>query len=41
VDGAVLVRNRALTSERVLFHAKTSLEAAGIPLLGLAETFAD
>ena len=39
VDGAILVLNRALTRERSTLRAKEVLEAAGIPLLGLAETF--
>ncbi len=39
VDAAVLVHNRALTGERALLRAREVLEAGGIPLLGLAETF--
>jgi Mrp family chromosome partitioning ATPase len=40
VDGAVLVHHRANTSERSLLRAREVLDAGGIPLLGLAETFA-
>jgi Mrp family chromosome partitioning ATPase len=39
VDAAVLVHNRALTGERALLRAQEVLEAGGVPLLGLAETF--
>lgn len=39
VDAAILVHNRALTGERALLRAREVLEAGGIPLLGLAETF--
>lgn len=39
VDAAVLVHHRALTGERALVRAREVLEAGGIPLLGLAETF--
>jgi len=39
VDAAVLVHHRALTGERALLRAREVLEAGGIPLLGLAETF--
>lgn len=39
VDGAVLVRNKAIGTERTLLRAKTALEAGGVPLLGIAETF--
>jgi Mrp family chromosome partitioning ATPase len=39
VDAAVLVHNRALTAERALLRAREVLDAGGIPLLGLAETF--
>lgn len=39
VDAAVLVHNRALTGERAVLRAQEVLEAGGIPLLGLAETF--
>ncbi|MDX2035273.1 MAG: CpsD/CapB family tyrosine-protein kinase [Isosphaeraceae bacterium] len=39
VDAAILVHNRALTTERSLLRAREVLEAGGIPLLGLAETF--
>jgi Mrp family chromosome partitioning ATPase len=40
VDAAVLVHHRNLTSERSLLRAREVLDAGGIPLLGLAETFA-
>ncbi|WP_435019869.1 CpsD/CapB family tyrosine-protein kinase [Tundrisphaera sp. TA3] len=39
VDAAVLVHNRALTGDRAVYRARQVLEAGGIPLLGLAETF--
>ena len=39
VDAAVLVYNRSLTAERGLTRAREVLEAGGIPLLGMAETF--
>ncbi|MBV8231594.1 MAG: hypothetical protein JO329_16550, partial [Planctomycetaceae bacterium] len=39
VDAAVLVRNRALTGARALVRARDALDAGGIPLLGVAETF--
>jgi hypothetical protein len=39
VDAAVLVQNRALTGQRALFRAREVLNAGGVPLLGLAETF--
>lgn len=39
VDAAILVHNRTLTGERALLRAQEVLEAGGIPLLGLAETF--
>jgi Mrp family chromosome partitioning ATPase len=39
VDAAVLVHNATLTGERALLRAYEVLEAGGIPLLGLAETF--
>ena len=40
VDAAVLVRHRALTGESAMERARETLQAGGIPLLGLAETFA-
>jgi Mrp family chromosome partitioning ATPase len=40
VDAAVLVYHRGLTGERALTRAREVLGAGGIPLLGLAETFA-
>ena len=39
VDAAILVHHRALTGERALLRACEVLEAGGVPLLGLAETF--
>jgi Mrp family chromosome partitioning ATPase len=39
IDAAVLVHNRALTGERALLRAREVLDAGGVPLLGLAETF--
>jgi Mrp family chromosome partitioning ATPase len=39
VDAAVLVHNRSMTGERYLLRAREVLQADGIPLLGLAETF--
>ena len=38
-DAAILVHNRALTGERALLRAREVLDAGGVPLLGLAETF--
>jgi Mrp family chromosome partitioning ATPase len=39
VDAAVLVQHRNLTTERSILRAREVLEAGGVPLLGLAETF--
>ena len=39
VDAAVLVHNRSLTGQRALLRAREVLDAGGVPLLGLAETF--
>ncbi len=39
VDAAVLVQHHGLTSERAILRAREILEAGGVPLLGLAETF--
>lgn len=39
VDAAILVHHRGLTGERTLLRAREILDAGGIPLLGLAETF--
>jgi protein-tyrosine kinase len=39
VDAAVLVHNRGMTGERSVVRAREVLEAGGVPLLGLAETF--
>jgi len=39
VDAAVLVHHRGLTSESALLRAREVLDAGGVPLLGLAETF--
>ncbi|MFI5455041.1 MAG: CpsD/CapB family tyrosine-protein kinase [Isosphaerales bacterium] len=39
VDAAVLVHHRDMTGERAVLRAREVLEAGGVPLLGLAETF--
>ena len=39
VDAAVLVHNPSLTGDRALLRAREVLDAGGVPLLGLAETF--
>jgi Mrp family chromosome partitioning ATPase len=39
VDAAVLVVHRGLTGDRAIARARQALDAAGVPLLGLAETF--
>jgi protein-tyrosine kinase len=39
MDAAVLVHNRTLTGARAVLRAREALEAGGIPLLGMAETF--
>ena len=39
VDAAILVRHASRTPERVVLRARDALDAGGIPLLGLAETF--
>jgi Mrp family chromosome partitioning ATPase len=39
VDAAILVHNRTLTGDRALLRAREILDAGGVPLLGLAETF--
>ena len=39
VDAAVLVHHRSLTGDRALSRAREVLDAGGVPLLGLAETF--
>jgi Mrp family chromosome partitioning ATPase len=39
VDAAILVHNRSLTGQRALLRAREILDAGGVPLLGLAETF--
>jgi Mrp family chromosome partitioning ATPase len=39
VDAAVLVYHRGLTGERAILRAREVVEAGGVPLLGLAETF--
>ncbi len=39
VNAAVLVHHRGFTGERAILRAGEVLEAGGIPLLGLAETF--
>lgn len=40
VDAAVLVHSREATGQRSILRAREVLEAGGVPLLGLAETFA-
>ena len=39
VDAAVLVTHRGMTGERAMLRAREVLEAGGVPVLGLAETF--
>jgi Mrp family chromosome partitioning ATPase len=39
VDVAVLVHHRGVTGERAILRAREVLDAGGVPLLGLAETF--
>jgi Mrp family chromosome partitioning ATPase len=39
VDAAILVTHRGMTGERAVVRAREVLEAGGVPLLGLAETF--
>ncbi len=39
IDAAILVHHRKLTGDRAVLRAREVLEAGGIPLLGLAETF--
>jgi len=39
VDAAILVHHRGITGERAVLRAREVLEAGGVPLLGLAETF--
>ncbi len=39
VDAAVLVHNSTTTGQRAIRRAQEVLEAGGVPLLGLAETF--
>lgn len=39
VDAAILVHNHSVTGQRALLRAQEVLDAGGIPLLGLAETF--
>ena len=39
MDAAILVHNRSLTGARAVLRAREALEAGGIPLLGMAETF--
>ena len=39
IDAAVLVRHKALSTERTLTRARKALDAGGVPLLGVAETF--
>ncbi len=40
IDGAILVQNRALTGPKAILRAREALDDAGLPLIGLAETFA-
>jgi protein-tyrosine kinase len=40
VDAAVLVHHRGISGERAILRAREVLDAGGVPLLGLAETFA-
>lgn len=39
VDAAILVHHRAMTGERTIRRARAALDAGGVPLLGMAETF--
>lgn len=39
VDAAVLVRHGAIGTDRSLTRAREALDAGGVPLLGIAETF--
>ena len=39
IDAAILVHDTTRTSDRTLLRARDVLDAAGVPLLGLAETF--
>jgi Mrp family chromosome partitioning ATPase len=39
VDAAILVHHQSMTGERAVLRAREVLEAGGVPLLGLAETF--
>jgi protein-tyrosine kinase len=39
MDAAVLVHHKGMTGDRAVLRAREVLEAGGIPLLGLAETF--
>ncbi|MDB5352572.1 MAG: CobQ/CobB/MinD/ParA nucleotide binding protein [Planctomycetota bacterium] len=39
VDAAILVHHKARTTNRALTRAREVLDAGGVPLLGLAETF--
>lgn len=39
VDAAILVQHQGVTSDRSINRAREVLDAAGIPLLGMAETF--
>jgi capsular exopolysaccharide synthesis family protein len=39
VDAAVLVQHRGMTAERAVLRAREVLDAGGVPLLGLADTF--
>jgi Mrp family chromosome partitioning ATPase len=39
MDAAILVHNKTITGPRAVLRAREALEAGGIPLLGMAETF--
>jgi Mrp family chromosome partitioning ATPase len=39
VDAAVLVHHRGVTGQRAILRAREALDAGGVPLVGLAETF--
>ncbi len=39
VDASILVHNRTLTGPKAVLRAREAIDAAGLPLLGLAETF--
>jgi MinD-like ATPase involved in chromosome partitioning or flagellar assembly len=39
IDAAVLVHHRGLSGQRAILRAREVLDAGGVPILGLAETF--